>query len=283
MPRSESAIRSGPPSVMTLTMNKWLRSIWGQCIAFTGTAWLPRAELQAIIRKKGGISTPRGRVTRATTVLVRGESSEWAFGEYGNKEREAARLISEGVRISIVYEAEFRKLLEEGKPARVADRIAGEPVEWLMPATMQQFRRAALRPGPLDREHTVRGRIEQAFLRQNLCGSAEQATCSLCGKRLPVGLLVAAHIKPRSECSSAERRDADNIVFCLCLLGCDALYERGLVAVAEGGRIVISSDQHTAALTAALSRFRGRKCAAWNPVRARYFNWHLTRRFQGTV
>jgi len=54
------------------------------------------------------------------------------------------------------------------------------------------------------------------------------SSCSLCGQLLPVELLVAAHIKPRSECSRRERLDFENIVFGVCVLGCDALYEKGL-------------------------------------------------------
>jgi hypothetical protein len=35
--------------------------------------------------------------------------------------------------------------------------------------------------------------------------------------------------------------ETENIVFGVCLLGCDALYERGLVSVAAKGRIYVSN------------------------------------------
>jgi hypothetical protein len=35
---------------------------------------------------------------------------------------------------------------------------------------------------------------------------------------VPLGLMIAEHIKPRSECSRRERLDAENIVFGVCLL-----------------------------------------------------------------
>ena len=262
-------------------IRKWLRRIRGERIAFTGKAWMSRKQLQRLVRRKGGIPTAGAEVTLATTVLVRGDSSVWAFGQFGTKELDAARLIRMGSSISLVHDFEFRRLVEHGGAARVADRVAGEPVQWVVPSTKQQFEQVARVSGDLDREHTVRGRLEQSYLRHKLFGGAESATCSLCGRSLPVGLLVAAHLKPRSECSRHERLDAENIVAAMCLLGCDALYERGLVAVSDGGRIVLSDAVSTRAVNAALRRFRRRMCRAWNSATAEYFNWHIERRFQG--
>ena len=262
-------------------MRKWLKSVRNEHVAFTGRAWLARAELQRIVRRLGGIPTAGAVVTGATTILVRGDSSTWTFGEYGAKELKAARLIRKGISISLVHDSEFQQLVESGRPARVTDRIAGDPVRWLEPATKRQFNRAAWQEGPLDREHSVLGRMEQSYLRHTLFGEAEQAHCLLCGRLLPVGLLIAAHIKPRSECSRRERLDVENIVFSLCLLGCDALYERGLVSVADGGRILVSTAQSSSAIKSILSGFGRRRCDAWNEARAEYFRWHQVRRFQG--
>jgi hypothetical protein len=228
----------------------WLRKIKGEHVAFTGRAWLSRHQLQRIVRRKGGI--PASRVTVATTVLVRGDSSVWAFDEYGTKELKAAHLIRQGASISLILDSEFRKLVDKGRPARVADRIAGEPVEWLATPTRRQFERAASIKGPLDREHTALGRVEQSYLRHVLFHNADREACSLCGRLLPVGLLIAAHIKPRSECSRRERLDVKNIVAGMCLLGCDALYERGLISVDERGRILQSSAQTSPAVAAVL-------------------------------
>jgi hypothetical protein len=101
---------------------------------------------------------------------------------------------------------------------------------------------------------------------------------------LPLALLVAAHIKPRSECSRQERLDAENIVFGVCVLGCDALYEKGFVAVLPGGKIHVTSrlDDVSKALRIALKSLHGRRCAAWKAGKNdRYFAWHKERRFQG--
>jgi hypothetical protein len=256
-----------------------LRKIKGEHVAFTGRAWLSRQQLQKVVGRKGGI--PTSHVTAATTVLVRGDSSVWAFGDYGTKELKAAQLIRKGASISLILDSEFRKLMEKGTPARTVGRIAGEPVEWLTTPTKRQFLRTASIKGPLDREHTALGRVEQSYLRHILFKEIDRAKCSLCGRLLPVGLLIAAHIKPRSECSRRERLDVKNIVASMCLLGCDALYERGLISVDQRGRILRSGAQTSPAVAAVLRAFRGRTCDAWNEARAVYFNWHRMSRFLG--
>jgi hypothetical protein len=192
----------------------------------------------------------------------------------------AAQLLREGHSISVVHDFEFRKLLEKGRRARIADRIAGQPVEWLAGVTRKQFEAVARIEGPLDREQTRCGRVEQSFLRQSLFGGEEVARCSLCGRALPITLLVAAHIKPRCECSRKERLDVMNIVFGLCVLGCDALYERGLVIVDSDGKIRTSETVDSPVVKEILRGLRGRKCADWKKESAHYFAWHTDRRFQ---
>jgi hypothetical protein len=261
-------------------MRKWLTSVSDEHIAFTGKAWIRRKTLKRLVCRKGGIVTS-GDVTSATTVLVRGDSSVWAYGDHGTKEKAVAQLIRRGASISVIPDTEFRELLEQGRRARLSDRVAGEPILWVAPATKRQFKEVARIEGPLDREHTHRGRVEQSYLRSLLFGTAEEAPCSLCGRELPVSLLVAAHVKPRSDCSRRERLDAQNIVASMCLLGCDALYERGLVAVSEGGKIQVTAVHSSRALKGALQQFREQTCDAWNSATAPYFKWHMERRFQG--
>jgi hypothetical protein len=136
--------------------------------------------------------------------------------------------------------------------------------------------------GPLDREHSAKGRVEQSYLRAKLFGNAEEATFCLCGRIFPLSLMVAGHIKPRIECSRRERLDAENIVFGVCLLGCDALYERGLVSVGAQGKIHVSSPTTTTRnLATYLRQLKRRKCAAWRDSNKGYFEWHLTQQFMG--
>lgn len=263
-------------------MNKRLTKVKGQHVAFTGFLWCDRSEFQRKLRRAGAIPTPRGRVNQDTTVLVRGTSGVWKFGDHGLKEDNAARRIRAGQQIAIVQSSEFEKLLEHGRPASLRDRVAGQPIEWLVAPAQRAFQRAAAIQGSLDREHSSKGRVEQSYLRAKLFGNAEEATCCLCGRRFPLSLMIAGHIKPRSECSRRERLDAENIVFGACLLGCDALYERGLVSVGAKGKIHVSSPATTTrGLATFLRGLKRRRCAAWRESNADYFEWHLTNQFMG--
>jgi hypothetical protein len=261
-------------------MRRWLHTISGEHVTFTGKAWLRRRELERIVKRLGSTPARAGKVTAETTLLVRGESRAWAYGDYGTKERRAAELIRAGQDIAVVHDFEFRKLLKSGQRVKTLDRVAGQPIEWLTVPDRRQFTKVAQIAGPLDREHSVKGRIEQGFLRRALFQGAQDSTCSLCRRRLPIELLVAAHIKPRSECTRRERLDAPNIVFGICVLGCDALYERGLISVGEDGRIRVAQLADARTVTKILRAYAKKTCNAWTPQNARYFEWHSSRRFQ---
>jgi hypothetical protein len=58
----------------------------------------------------------------------------------------------------------------------------------------------------LDRVVNAAQRVEQSYLRR-LLFNGQMAPCDLCGRTFDVEFLVAAHIKMRSCCSEAERRD----------------------------------------------------------------------------
>lgn len=276
---NDATSSASPAHWVRLIVMKWLTSVTGHRIAVTGRTWCTQAEL--LRRARGLGANGNGRVTKDTTILVRGRSGVWAYGDYGRKEKHAAELLREGHAISVIHDFEFRKLLNGGR-ARISDRLAGEPVQWLSHVTKRQFQKVARLEGPLDREHSALGRVEQSFLRRILFGSADESVCSLCGRLLPTGLLVAAHIKPRSECTRAERLDFENIVFGLCVLGCDALYERGFVSVLGEGRICISDADGPRTLKGILRSFQGKTCVTWTESGAHYFDWHATRRFQGS-
>jgi len=128
--------------------------------------------------------------------------------------------------------------------------------------------------GKLDKEVTVLRRLEQSFLRKYLFGSGDKGTCAICGSVLPVSLLIAAHIKPRSKCTDAERRDYTNNVVPMCLLGCDALFECGLVVINEGKVQVRMEASSPGKLKALFDQLNGRPAAAWKPGRFQYFRWH---------
>lgn len=260
-----------------------LRTVRDKHVALTGCCWLPRVKLVRSIRLAGGYVSPSAEVTKSTDVLVRGYSPHWAYGDFGLKEAAAAKLIREGRRLLIIHDYEFQRLLEKGRPARCSDYIAGHPIAFLVPPPPKTaFERVASIRGPLDREQTVLGRIEQAFLRSQLFQGQDLARCSLCGHDFPKEIMVAAHVKPRSECTARERRDAKCIVFAVCLLGCDALYERGFLSVDEAGRVVTASAVGLpAAVKEHLRAVRGIRCPAWHEGTVDYFAWHYKRRFRG--
>jgi hypothetical protein len=128
----------------------------------------------------------------------------------------------------------------------------------------------------LDTKVPVLVRREQAFLRDFLFRGGALGKCVICGAVLPVEFLVAAHIKPRSNCSELERRDLTNVVP-MCLLGCDALFERRVVAVADG-KVVFRPPSILGHRLEALGRsLDGRRCLAWKPERQKYFAWHFAK------
>lgn len=137
--------------------------------------------------------------------------------------------------------------------------------------------------GPLSRPAAGSTRVEQSALRARLFGTATHGNCALCGRRYPVEFLRAAHIKRRSLCSEAEKRDLPNIAMPACVFGCDALFEAGHLAVDHTGTVVgnhhdddletrTSSD--TSAMHDYLTTVAGSTCSAFTRDSADYFAWH---------
>lgn len=119
----------------------------------------------------------------------------------------------------------------------------------------------------------VKARIESAIFRRLLFGKAALATCDLCGKDLPSTIQVAAHIKTRSSCTDDERRDR-HVVMRACKLGCDELFEKGLIIVDDKGSITASADVALSKdLTGHIASLVGRPCLAFRSENAKYFSW----------
>lgn len=93
-------------------------------------------------------------------------------------------------------------------------------------------RQALLRDGT-DEPAIVSRRRDQRTIRQYLLAGAKQAACVVCGSELPVEFLIAAHLLPRSECTEHERLDISNLAL-MCSLGCDALFEEGVISIERG-------------------------------------------------
>lgn len=139
--------------------------------------------------------------------------------------------------------------------------------------------------GVLERKAWTRVRREQTALRKLLAGNHEYSNCALCGLRYPVELLVAAHIKKRSLCGEAERRDLANVAMLACALGCDSLYEAGWITVDVNGSVrtvgpaMVESDP----LSRHLLMLEGKRCRAHTADSEQYFAWHRDTIFRGVL
>ena len=118
-------------------------------------------------------------------------------------------------------------------------------------------------------------RREQRLLRKSLGLHEGSHACSLCGRIYPDRLLVAAHIKKRSECTKAEKIDIPEVAMIACILGCDALFEHGYVTVTDDGIVQATmkseSEEHLRQMVQAL---HGRTVTNFNPDSVSYFTWH---------
>ena len=116
-------------------------------------------------------------------------------------------------------------------------------------------------------------RAEQSKLRKLLLGRGN--SCAVCGTKLPSDLLVAAHIKKRSECTDSEKGDLSNIAMLACKLGCDALYEHGYLVVNKDGIVEAGKDSIPSNNYGELVSGRiGNRCMAHGPTTEKYFSWH---------
>lgn len=95
--------------------------------------------------------------------------------------------------------------------------------------------------GATDGRAQVLVRREQRILRRALGLTGESGSCAICGNTYPSRLLVAAHIRRRSDCTEEERRDIPAIAMIACTLGCDALFEHGYLVIGADGRVEATS------------------------------------------
>ncbi|MCB9797279.1 MAG: hypothetical protein H6741_31710 [Alphaproteobacteria bacterium] len=129
--------------------------------------------------------------------------------------------------------------------------------------------------GATDAEATVKRRREQKFIRDHLLGGHANASCQLCGRTFPQGFLIAAHIKPRKDCSEDERKDVAHIAMLACSFGCDVLYETGVIYVDEAGKVRAGDNaKRVADVDEELARCVGKPCLAHRAGSAAYFRWH---------
>jgi hypothetical protein len=127
----------------------------------------------------------------------------------------------------------------------------------------------------LDIPVSTKKRQENGILRTHLFGSRSSGKCDICGKTLPVGLLVAAHIKQRASATDEERRNL-KIVMSACKLGCDELFERCYIFIGTSGEIIANEASVSSFedLKSHAKTLMGKKCLAYDEVTEPFFRWH---------
>lgn len=144
-----------------------------------------------------------------------------------------------------------------------------------------QHIQTGLHLGEMNRTVASLFRLEQGQLRRRVIPGAT-GICAICSREFSAGLLVAAHIKPRSECTENEQRDLDHIAVPMCLFGCDALFERGWISVNADGEIKVSEviGFDTSVVSYIQNYVSGRTIGAKLTGRQTYFKWHWDYRFK---
>jgi len=125
----------------------------------------------------------------------------------------------------------------------------------------------------LDGDSKTKTRKEQAFLRANLLNGSTEGSCVICHKELPVDLLVAAHIKKRSICNSAEKMDFKNIAALMCKLGCDDLFEKGYIGVDTSEVVANKKKSGMPFVDTAIGKLAGNVVPNWTGSK-KYYEWH---------
>lgn len=130
--------------------------------------------------------------------------------------------------------------------------------------------------GELDVSSTAKRRKEQSLLRTILLKNKATECCALCGRDLPVDLLVIGHIRKRHSCTSEMKKDLANVMP-VCLLGCDRLFENGYVVVNAKGAIQAGlPGKIVPSIQPAIQLLVDKQCSAWSETADGYFEWHRT-------
>lgn len=131
--------------------------------------------------------------------------------------------------------------------------------------------KTAVLESELDAETRSKYRKEQSLLRALLLGKTKKGECVICQKEFPFDLLIAAHLKMRSECSIEEKSDLKNVAALMCKTGCDDLYEKGYISV-QNSFIVKNKQNTTPAVDEIVEKLVGKNVKNW-PRSFKYYEW----------
>lgn len=125
----------------------------------------------------------------------------------------------------------------------------------------------------LDRNSITKQRKEQSFLRAHLINGRSIGNCVICQNDFPFDMLIAAHIKKRSACSTEEKKDFDNVAALMCKIDCDDLYEKGYISIVDGKVIKNKKRITTVILDTIISKIIGNNVNNWSGSK-KYYEWH---------
>lgn len=182
------------------------------------------------------------------------------------------------------------RVLSEMQTALLVDglNVEDEPLEFSKPRKRNRFANKSAdellkslllleENKELDMAAKRKARMEQGILRELLFHGKVTERCACCGNEFPVNYLITAHIKKRAFCTMDEKLDS-KIVVPLCLFGCDAMFEKGLIVVDEIGNFRRTDELNKTILTPPLiqllKEYENQKCSYWNEDTKGYFEWH---------
>lgn len=182
---------------------------------------------------------------------------------------------------------ELKALIESGFGARMSNPDTGNTPSFIVNKKIQVVEVEQARPTAeilksashevdLDGDSRSKYRKEQSLLRAYLLGGKDSERCTICHHDFPFDMLVAAHLKKRSECSASEKKDIANIAALMCKTGCDDLYEQGYISVRDGEVVKTKKKVTSAKVIEVLSQVTGNRVVNWEGSSA-YYQWHFSK------
>ncbi|MEU5761163.1 hypothetical protein [Nocardia sp. NPDC047648] len=264
------------PGVGNVNVGKWSKLRPGDPVTFYGDKRLYSASHIALLFRNANLAERLWKREEKT-----GQTWEYMFAL---AERRTISVPIEEVRAALRWGRKATVMgitvVDDDRANDLADLINLAPAPTLVtdsPPIDAAGRRSSVAPeGPTDGTRVSSWRREHPALKRRLVELAGNV-CALCGRILPPEFLVGAHIKKRWRCTEDERKDFDNIGMLACVLGCDSLFERGYVGVADGGALVVSNAVNTSADVRQHvdTYLRDRQSHWWTTSREPYFAWHL--------
>jgi hypothetical protein len=141
------------------------------------------------------------------------------------------------------------------------------------PPTAEQLLQKFVEDDDLNRQTVVNARKEQAFLRTILIQGEKHHQCCICKQTLPIEILVAAHIKRRSDCTLEEKKDFTRVAALMCKMGCDDLFEKGYIVVVNGDIAQNEKRTVTSDLQKHIDKLVTKGVDNWTQSET-YYGWH---------